>query len=329
MNRLTLGEARNSRAIYKLIENGVCPTNAAVVDRINEAQERLLAKGKWYNMKERYCFCAYDGCVTLPRNLESILAIHIDKQPVRIQSQWYEFIDSGAGIDDCNCCGINSPIDRGNVSLFRDICGDKYIRVYCDVNEDTTSRILIKGYDTDGNRVMTNYMGSWIDGEYISLAPPYPKVSTKVYSSIETVIKDVTKGYVRLYQYDATTATQSAIAIYAPDEEYPVYRRYKIPSLSYNCETGATDNPSQVTLLAKKRFIPAVNDTDDLLITNIGALKNMIIAIVKEENGEEQSAQNYENRAERILNEELKNYRGGEQIRRIAYSDVSPVFNVK
>jgi hypothetical protein len=83
----------------------------------------------------------------------------------------------------------------------------------------------------------------------------------------------------------------------------PQYRRYAIPG--FESEEGAT-----VTVLAKRKFIPVVSDDDDLIVTNLGALKMMAIAIEKEENNNLDEAALYENKAVALLQEELKEVEG-------------------
>lgn len=310
MIRRTLGSVRNE--IAKVTQEQLCSDSPVVRELTNQAQERLLNKGKWAGTKARYQFCAYDGCVALPRELESILAVNINGIPRRVNSQWFEFLEGGPGSHPGNGWIAGHDLqDRGNAVTFRDICGAKYIRVYCDLNEDTGKRILIRGFDENGNRVQTFVDGSWIDGEYISLEPPYPQVSVNQFTYIESVVKDTTKGFVRLYQFDGVS-TQSAIAIYWPDETLPVYRRYAIPGLGNNGTCSApTGDPKTVLILGKRRFVPAVSDNDDLIITNLGALKAMVMAIEKYDINNIQAAVAYEQLAEKLLDEELKEYNGG------------------
>lgn len=327
MNRLTLGEARNRREIYRLIENGSCPTSQVVVDRINEAQERLLPKFKGGNLKGVYTFCAYDCCVTLPRELEAILAYSLDCQPAQVFNRWYEYVGSGVGMQDGNLDGI---MDAGECVTFRDLCGDKKIRVYCDLNEDEDAEILVRGLDSDGNEVMTYHDSEWILGEYISLAPTYPQVSTNTFSKITSIVKPVTLGFVRLYQYDVDDAWESAIGVYAPDETLPSYHRYRIKNLCCGCDDCTSlDEGHYVKIMAKKRFVPAVNNEDDLIITSVGALKNMIISIKHEEADNIEKAALYEARAEKIMNEDIYNHRGGATPRLVITNDFKPTINIQ
>jgi hypothetical protein len=82
-----------------------------------------------------------------------------------------------------------------------------------------------------------------------------------------------------------------------------MYRRYAIPGFE-NTEG------SVVTVLAKRKFIPVTSDDDDLIVTNLGALKMMAIAIEKEENNNLDEAMKYEAKALDLLREELREVQG-------------------
>lgn len=307
MERLIFSGIKSDIAPH--IQGGLCATDARVISRVNEAQRLLIDEGIYAELKARYSFCQYDGCITLPRELEAILGITIDKTPTKPQNMWYEFLDGGPGEQTCD--GMNVPLDRGNVVTYRDICGSRYIRVYCDLNEDADAVILIRGLDENGNQVMTFYNGSWIDGEYISLAPAYPKVSTRKFSYISSVVKPSTEGFVRLYSYDADTDTQTAIALYAPNELYPTYRRYLLPSLA-KCESdGTTPESHAVTVLAKKRFIPVAGDNDDLFITNTHALICAVKALEFRDNNDMGQFATYLSEAKRALGQTTTSHEGG------------------
>jgi hypothetical protein len=130
-----------------------------------------------------------------------------------------------------------------------------------------------------------------------------PRTTANAFRSIDAINKSPTKGWVRVYAVDPVTGAENCIAILAPDETLPQYRRYAIPG--FESEEGVT-----VTVLAKRKFIPVFTDDDDLIVTNLGALKMMAIAIEKEENNNLPEAQTYEEKAVELLKEELKEVEG-------------------
>jgi len=109
----------------------------------------------------------------------------------------------------------------------------------------------------------------------------------------------------------ATAPTLVDLATYEPDETLPSYRRSLIPSLggAAGCESG-TDKKVAVTVIAKLRFINAVNDTDVLMVSDLYAIKNMANAIKLEENRDFGAASEYRNLAFDSLQNQLANYMG-------------------
>ena len=381
MIRRTYGSVKEQLA--RVTQNGMCADNPQLLARTNEAQERLLNKGLYAGTYGRYSVCVYGGCITLPREFETILGYNYDGAAAQVYNQWYEFMANGPGMSPAGAW--RQLQDRGFVPSFRPLDSQKYIRVYTDLAEDATSTILFRGSDTYNNRVQTQENGVYIDGERLNLSagsgnssvlvsgftgsntdgnsvfawfgtenskPKYrnlegwiisnnasvwrvlnasstqvaissgnsnypwqatftpsltttelPRTTVNAFRSIDAINKTATKGWVRVYAVDPTTGAEYCIAILAPDETLPQYRRYAIPG--HEREEG-----SNVTVLAKRKFIPVVTDDDDLIVTNLGALKMMAIAIEKEENNNLDEAMKYEEKAVELLREELKEVEG-------------------
>ena len=381
MIRRTFGSVKTQLA--RVTQNGMCATDPQLLARTNEAQERLLNKGLYAGTYGRYSVCVYGGCITLPREFESIIGYNFDGKQAQVYNQWYEFMANGPGISAAG--DWRRLIDRGYVPCFRSLEAQKYIKVYTDQAEDSTATILFRGSDTYNDRIQTQENGAYIDGERLNLSagsgnssvlvsgftgdntngngvyawytttnskPAYKnlngwilnndganwqfldnsslqvdlsadnsnypwqtiyglpltltelsRTTTNAFRSIDAINKTATKGWVRVYAVDPTTGSESCIAILAPDETLPMYRRYAIPG--YSNSDGAT-----VTVLAKRKFIPIVSDDDDLMISNLGALKMMLIAIEKEENNNLDEAMKYEQKAVMLLQEELRETEG-------------------
>jgi hypothetical protein len=365
----------------------MCADNPQLLARVNEAQERLLNKGLYAGTYGRYSVCVYGGCITLPREFESILGYNFGGAPAQVYNQWYEFMANGPGMIQAG--DWRQLVDRGYVPCFRSLAAQSFIRVYTDLMEDATSTILFRGSDTYNDRIQTIQNGAYADGERLNLSsgsvstsvlvsgipapytdangvyarytttnskPAYknlngyiiyyndeqiswvlfsptpgsvlvdgsqisnfdypwqadwpvatltelPRTTVNAFRSIDAINKSPTKGWVRVYAVDPVTASEYCIAILAPDETLPQYRRYAIPG--FENEEG-----SAVTVLAKRKFIPVTGDDDDLIVTNLGALKMMAIAIEKEENNNLVEAQVYEEKAVDLLKEELREVDG-------------------
>jgi len=390
MIRRTYGSVKEQLA--RVTQNGMCATDPQLLARTNEAQERLLNKGLYAGTYGRYSVCVYGGCITLPREFESVLGYNFGGIAHQVYNQWYEFMENGPGIAPVG--DWKRLIDRGYVPMFRDLPDQRYLKVYTDQIEDATATILFRGSDTYNDRIRTLENNEYIDGERVNLSagsgnssvliagvtgnysdangiyswngtfnskPQYhkadslydiiwtgsnwnliydkddpgggdivassssavnypwlasgwtvatsivvtelPRITANAFRSVDAINKTATKGWVRVYAVDPTTGAESCVAILAPDETLPMYRRYAIPGFE-------NQQGSVVTVLAKRKFIPVTSDDDDLIVTNLGALKMMAIAIEKEENNNLNEAAKYEAKALDLLREELREVQG-------------------
>jgi len=304
----TLGDAKRERIPEQL---SLCSDSPKVVAFINEAQQRLLQRPeKFWGTYARYRCNVYDKCLTWPRHFATLELAAVNNTPVVVRNLWFEFLESGWGIRDCDSCDLQM-LDKGNAAAFEDICGsNKKIKVYCDVTETAGSRILLQGYDQSGNWIRTMDAGNWVDGEYVLLNAVTPQMTVNVFSAFTGAIKPLTNGTVRLYEYDTTLATQRPIAIYEWDEEVPNYRRSFIPGLTFNATTGY----ATVEVIAKLDHIPVRNDNDYLIIGNIPALKEMCLAIKHYEENAVQLGQLAEGRAVQLMKNEARHYEGAGKV---------------
>lgn len=316
---ITLADAKASRIAPVL---NLDPESSDFLAYLNEAQERLLHKGKFWGTYQRVRMCVTDGCLVLPPQIAAIEAVAVCGQPITIRSQFFEFMESSAGLMDGNCssntganpwcCMGNQLIDRGTVCAYDGINGtNKKLRVYADVAESAGAQALFAGWDENGNWIRTQVGDQWIDGEYIDLSTT-PQLSSKFFTSqLASVQKPVTNGPIRVYEYNTDDATQRLLAVYEPGETRPSFRRMFIPGLpSSCCNNDSEDEAATVTVMAKLSFFPARINTDWLIIGNLNALKFMCQAIFKEEANLPTEAAFYEGKAIDELQKELRHHLG-------------------
>lgn len=258
-----------------LLCQGDTPQIAAYV---NQAQEQLImAAGEtgWWGCHYKVVFNVDqdDPYITCPREVARIAAADICRMPVRIQNDWYEFLEAGAGLKGTgDCCESRLPIEiyeRGTYPTAYDVPSTaSYIRAYYTDSKDAGKRICVTGLDQNGNKIYTLDTDN-TNGFFLTLDAPFATSSFLV-SKITGVQKDETYGDVVLYAVDPTTGAETLLARYAPSETVASYRRYYLNGLPSNCCDG--EDTTQVTVQAKLEFIPAWNDTDYLLIGNLPAL---------------------------------------------------------
>lgn len=308
--RTTFGQLKAS-SIPRVLS--LCATDERLKDYVNEAIERLVHRPeKWWGVYQRYVICATESCITWPRQIATIEAIAVCTTPIPVRNGWYEFLPNGPHIQpETGACDVQLIAREGNFVTFTDISGtNKRLKVYADVAEDAEARILVQGYDENGNWIRTQDAGEWVDGEYIGIDNGTPQESVKFFTAITGIIKDETNGVVRLYELNDDDGTMRALGIYEPDETTPSYRR----SLVTGIDSLVTDEEEcesvKVTVVAKNEFYPVGEDNDWLLIPSLPALKDMCLAIKKYDAGLPDEGAVYEARAVATLDRQLGHYLG-------------------
>ena len=292
-------------------------TDTRVVDYINEAQDRLMYKGKWPGTYVRYELIESNGAITWPRQLETIEAVAISGASGKVRDSWYEFLESGPGLLDTANNDALTLIDRGEAPSFQDILieddKEKLLRVKYTDGETATATIILQGYDENGDWVRSVDGGNVIDGVKVTLTGGalqpttglYILDTTQKFTELSAVIKDVTKYPVKLFEIESEgTVTERALGHYEPDETKPHYRRSLIPGLP------DTNTSTTVTVVGKARFIPAINDNDWLFINIKPAVKEMVMSISLAEKNMLEEAIAFEQRAVGMLQDYLMHYIG-------------------
>lgn len=294
-------------------ELAVSVNNSRVADAVNEAQDRLIKLGKYKGCYQKYRFCVNQGCITLPREVDGVEAFAIEGRPGTVRNQWFEFLESGPGIVDPDSCIGTQLLDQGLAPAFDDVRGTgKKLAVYSEVTEAVDAKIILRFYNNVGQYVRTQQNGIWQDGEALDL----PEAGAYSYTTNEcmagglvAVIKPVTNGTIRLYEYNVSNTELKPLGYYAPTEQVPRYRRALIPNLQ-NMGCGTCENVT-VDVLAKLTHIPVVGQDNDLLvIRSFGALKLAAKAIKHEDANDFVGAAQWWGAARTTLDEELRSHLG-------------------
>ena len=299
--KITLSDIKTN--IARLLS--MAGTDARVIDYINEAQERLIYKGKWKGTYARYIITSSNGCITWPRQLETIESVAVNEAPAVVRNEWFEFLESGIGLLDSDNSDVKTLVDRGEAATFGDISGtDKKLRLYTTVTLDADLKVLLLGYDEDGEwiRSLDAVTNTYHDGEYVTLTTTFVDTLNN-FTIVTGVQKPVTEGNVKMYEKTDVTDVLRMIANYEPDETRPIYRRSLISGIK-------DDGLDVIQVIGKMRFVPASKDTDWLHISNEPAIKEMVMSIRKAENNLPQEAKIYEERAVSLLQEQLLHYMG-------------------
>jgi len=306
---------------------------------VNVATEELMQEHDWPSVIDRLRFNVTTGRITLPTEYERIMMMTIDRVPMQMQSPWFEFV--GYGLDLAQPAptpdtqidflrDVQGVLDREECATFADVPTDTTyaLRVYGERDERVCGQrpnISILGYDAEdiwiraatgnsyvcatGNGASTGngaQPNNYDDGINIPIngdTDPYFIQTTQTAKSITAISKPVTRGNVYLYAVPVAGGTPFHLGTYAPRDTTPSYRRYQIPGL----RDGVTYH---IVARCRRRFTPIVQDTDFLLISNLPALKSMIMAVYYLEAADAEKYAAYKSIAVDILKKETKAYIG-------------------
>lgn len=292
--RLTVSDVRS--ILYRIV-NPADANDPLFLIYLNQACERLINSGKWAGTLVTVLFDSSDGYITLPREFLAILGAQVDDSPVLTYTQFHEYIVTGYGqIDETQ--GFDGVLtDMGDgYCVQTDISADCTLRVKINSSQDVGSIVRLFGKDEDGETI---YDDDGIEGIELTLASP-SATTTQQFSVITGIQADALVGRWTLWEVISGAETQ--IGSYQPGETRPMYRRYK---------TGVSTNA--IRALCRRRFVPLTEESDWVIPGNLGALRQAIDAIHKEEVDADSDADAMWARAYRLLNEEAKAVSGGNQ----------------
>lgn len=341
MIQLTYGQVKGQIAEV-CGTSGMPVTDVRVMRQLNNAIQELSCEGAFPGVVDRWHIKAVDGRIVLPANLDMLLEFTAAGIPQQLVSSWSEFVNYGPGIQEdllhrgrqwsgCGCYG--NVYDRGEHPTYADIpvsngsscvCTDGtgaeldgpwVLRQYANpsTNETPDAYSTIQGLDPAGLVIrssLTDGSGnvSWINGVRLGITSGSGFTeTTQEFSEVTAYTKPVTNGYVRLTAWNGVTEVE--LSNYQHWETTPSYHRYFSPFLQGR---RTAENPCCRVILARarRRFVPVSEDTDVLMISNINALKAMVIALWKRDAGAYDEYLLLKTTAVDIMKKEAMAYRG-------------------
>jgi hypothetical protein len=291
--RLTVADARASLAG---IVNPLNNDDPRFIQILNKVCERYQNSGIWKGGMVEVVFASATGFFTLPYEFNSVLGSTYDKCPQPILGQWLTYQENGPGeVDDTKAWpGVLIDIGDGHPTqknIPDDLQGE-IIRIYSSAS-DNGSQITITGLDQSGDQVLDGAGGF---GETVVLAAPSTPLTAR-FSKITGVIKSYTNDRVSIAVDDTSPYF---LSVYEPVETRPSYKRY---------QTGEAEK--EIRCICKRRFVPAINETDWIYPGNMATLEHGVRAMLFEESNDIANADAFWNRGLRFLDEEAKSSRGG------------------
>lgn len=291
--RYQLRDARNSLQIKSVA--GLCTDGDEFVALLNEVLERLMDRGGFWETEFLIRICAYNGCLTWPRIVGTVLGI---RNPCvgefDIRNNWYGII----GPHHCGCdnfiCDYTMR-DNGTSPLRNAITGTsgKQIRYYATKNEDLNKSITLYGIDSNGQPLQEKVNGFWQRGLTIKALNPFGSTGAVLVREISSVTRDASQANMLLFEYDSVSQTQRELAVYEPSETNPRYRRSVIHN--FQCVPGCSESDGvsirKFDALVKLENVPVVHDLDFLPLDSFPAIKFGFEAIRLEEANQDGAAE--------------------------------------
>ena len=278
---------------------GVCD-NTIVFRRLTEAIELLAMKSDYDFLTGCVDICTDGEIVTLPRDVESLLAVNISGMPAIPGNQLFQFHQNGSGSGPrCDYRWI----ELGTFPTYRDLtCASKLV-AFLDNPADGSVKLVVHGYDHEGRVLTHTIAGVQHDGALIPMTYGYalPASDAPKISRITGISKGVSKGMIRLSSFDGSTTTGTLIGIYEPDETSPQYRRITV-------------NPScdVITVLYRRSTFEVRRTSDRILLHSRLALLLALKAVKAYQDDMLDLGVGFEKTAARIIME--KEERVGSQV---------------
>jgi hypothetical protein len=175
--------------------------------------------------------CSCDGCLTLPRDVGTVLGVDVCGQPTLLQDQWFKYHINGPG-SKCGPCGVIT--EMGQVCTFRDPSEAAYLIAEVTSSADNNKKLRVFATDTEGKKIFTaGPDGTLVEGFLVPTIYGYSQRNPNVpaLGRIYRISKEATKDFVKLYAVNASDGvSQTLIGNYEPSETEPTYRRIRVPN---------------------------------------------------------------------------------------------------
>jgi hypothetical protein len=228
-----------------------------VFDKVTDAVEMLANDGQWDGVTG-YVDLLTDNhyYITLPRYVENVISMNINKQPKAFRNKWFEFHLNGPGTQMPSCDYYE---DAGEFATIRPLYG--VVQLICSSNlvSDVGKVIIVEGLDETGTIIRSQYQGKWMNGIRIKVgAPAHTTIdSPQKFSRIDRILKQPSNGFIQLWGYEKDVNRGTPLGMYYPDETEPNYRRIKLDQRS-----------AWVRMRYRKRLLKITSLSDPLHLKN-------------------------------------------------------------
>lgn len=243
--------------------------------------------------------CVCEGCVTLPADVGTVLAINNGGFPTLIRDQWFQYHANGPG-SEC-FTPWNYSDELGQVSTYKDPSAPVKLVAEVENSQDSNTILRVFGWDDSGKRIYTpGANGVLEDGFLVPTVFGFsvPNPAAPNVGKIDRISKQITNGFVRLIAVDATTLdAHTQIGYYLPWETNPSYRRIRV------------GNQSWIRIKYRKKDLEVRSTADWINIDNREALLILLKAVKFRLDNQIDQGRVYESEGIRLLSNEAESLR--------------------
>lgn len=258
--------------------------------QITDSIELLSTSGEIDPLTGAVDICVDGNCVTLPREVETPLAVNICGRPAHGRDFLFSWHLNGPGDRDCGCTWTWA--DGGQFPTYKDLKCPAKLVAQLDDERDSGKLLRVFGFDVQ-NRPLQTKTGDIVEpGLRVPTIFGYalPSAQDPVVGRITGIVKDLTFGNVRLSSFDSSTSTGTLLGIFEPDETKPQYRRIRI-----------SPSGSWVRIVYRKRTYEITSIHDRILIHSRPAMLLAMRAFKWYDDGDLANGNLYEANAVRLL----------------------------
>jgi hypothetical protein len=282
------------RDIYPEVKKilGTCG-DAAIFSKLTQAVEVLSNSGDFDPLLGYVDLCVNDCVVTLPREIDTVLAVNIGGHASVGRDFLYRFHLNGLG--DCKNPCIYQWEDKGLVPVFSEMDAPSKLICFVDVEADAGKEIWAYGYDADNKWIRTEEGGVWKEGYRVPTVYGFamPETNAPFFSRVVRVRKAETIGPLKLTSFDVSDTTGAVLGIFEFDETDPQYRQIRVSNLSCGW----------VRIAYRKRLFK-IKSLDDLIpLPGMLPVLMMLRALKRYDDNDLATATGFEATARRLLTE--------------------------
>lgn len=260
--------------------------------QISDSIQLLANKGEVDPLVGFVDLCVTAQCITLPREVETVLAVNVGGHPSMGHDELFSFHLNGPG--DFNCSCDFNWFNTGTFPTYRDLPCPARLIAFLSSPEDEGKKLWVFGFDDQNQPLRTQINGAWVDGLLVPTIFGYavPASTDPRVSRITGIAKDRTAANIRLSSFDSSSSSGTLLGVYEPDETRPSYRRIRVGP---GCDW--------VRVMYRKRTSDVNSLYDRILLHSRLALILAMRAVKKYEENDLGTAVQFEAQATRLLTE--------------------------